>query len=720
MFRHSGLDRPALRSCVAAGLLLGISGCPGQPGADSIVATDFGTFVQRTILAGGQGVGKNFSQPAYLRFGPDGRLYATTYIGSLFALTLDANHNVVAVDEHKPLGYRLLTGMAFDPWAPPTEPVLYVINNQAWIYEQPDNTDRLARLTGPDFSVATDLVVGLPRSFENHMTFALVFGPDRRLYIAQGGNTNQGMPAPGIFGNRSEQPLSAAILAADVRDPEFGGINDVEIYAPGMRNPYGLCLHSNGYMYVEDQGGNKGHGGRPDPNDPGGQIEVPIDLEDEVNVLLPTRYYGHPNPARNQLAWKADLADGTPHQPALTVLPLASVVTGIWEYDSPANGGLLLGHLLLPGFGDPDALWWVGLSADGLSATGQGILTLSTAYSNPLDVTVGPDGTIYVAEAGAPLGFGGVGPSRITVLEPVEPAVGKWSGRTAMSVARAEHAAAVLGGKVYVVGGDTPEGISSSLAAYDPATDAWTELSAKPGAAVNHPAAAGVGGKLYVFGGLATWPGPAVDEVWEYDPAKDAWTAMTQMPRARGAMAAAVYEDKVFLFGGLAGGVAVSDVAVYDPAIDTWGDLSESAPMPTARDHFAAAVSLRGLIYCIGGRQQTIESIMGTVEAFDPLERRWMTGYADMPTPRGGHAAALMHGRIVVAGGEGAASASGVFSEVEEYDPVSNTWRALTAMSAGRHGAPAVVVDRVMYVPGGGDQIGGSTTDTTLAFTFLP
>jgi N-acetylneuraminic acid mutarotase len=128
-------------------------------------------------------------------------------------------------------------------------------------------------------------------------------------------------------------------------------------------------------------------------------------------------------------------------------------------------------------------------------------------------------------------------------------------------------------------------------------------------------------------------------------------------------------------------------------------------------------VSRRGLIYCIGGRQQTVASTLGTVEAFDPLERRWITGYANMPTARAGHAAGLLHGKIVVLGGEG----PGVtYSEVEEYDPRSNTWRALTSMSSPRHGTNAAVIGNILYVPGGGLLPGSDATDTMLAFTFLP
>jgi hypothetical protein len=74
----------------------------------------------------------------------------------------------------------------------------------------------------------------------------------------------------------------------------------------------------------------------------------------------------------------------------------------------------------LTGFLD-DSVQWVSLSADGLAATGQGFL--ATGFDNPLELTVRSDGVIFVAEAGASLAFGGIGPAKITALVPQDPAV---------------------------------------------------------------------------------------------------------------------------------------------------------------------------------------------------------------------------------------------------------------------------------------------------------
>ena len=68
------------------------------------------------------------------------------------------------------------------------------------------------------------------------------------------------------FGKRTEQPLSAALLVADVYAPGFDGSCatpeqtpgpspcDVHVYASGLRNMYDFVRHSNGQIYGPNNG----------------------------------------------------------------------------------------------------------------------------------------------------------------------------------------------------------------------------------------------------------------------------------------------------------------------------------------------------------------------------------------------------------------------------------------------------------------------------------
>ena len=83
------------------------------------------------------------------------------------------------------------------------------------------NSGMVTRLSGPNLEDRDDVITGLPRSIANHSTNNVRFGTDGRLYIAQGGNTGAGAAntANTEFGDRAEQPLSAALLVADVSAP---------------------------------------------------------------------------------------------------------------------------------------------------------------------------------------------------------------------------------------------------------------------------------------------------------------------------------------------------------------------------------------------------------------------------------------------------------------------------------------------------------------------
>jgi N-acetylneuraminic acid mutarotase len=61
-------------------------------------------------------------------------------------------------------------------------------------------------------------------------------------------------------------------------------------------------------------------------------------------------------------------------------------------------------------------------------------------------------------------------------------------------------------------------------------------------------AAAVLGGRLYVFGGES--PSKTFDENEEYDPAVDAWTARARMPSPRHGLAAVTIGDRIYVLGG--------------------------------------------------------------------------------------------------------------------------------------------------------------------------
>jgi glucose/arabinose dehydrogenase len=386
----------------------------GRESASGVGLIPF-NFVRGTVTGSGFAV----TSPTALAWGPDGRLYVGDSSGRIQALTLDANKQVTAVQQIASSSSMLETfGMAFDP----ADGSLYVTNTISGFGDEgaaPAGSfpGMITRFSGPGYGTRTDVITGLPVANSGHESNGLAFGPDGRLYIAEGSTTNAGIntPGAGLF-EREEVPTSAAILVADVHAPGFNGNitysppntydetvvqtgGDVSVYAPGFRNPYDILFHSNGRMYNTDNGPNAGYGPASTscttegPNNVGGP--------DELNIVVAGGYYGHPNRSRGDtdprqcvfhLSTEPSTADYTA---PIATIPSSS--NGFVEYTSSAFGSGMQGNLIYAGWNLSD-LHRVRLSADGLSVVED--VVLATGLQNALDVAMSPDGTLYVAEQG--------------------------------------------------------------------------------------------------------------------------------------------------------------------------------------------------------------------------------------------------------------------------------------------------------------------------------
>ena len=82
----------------------------------------------------------------------------------------------------------------------------------------------------PGYTTRTDIITGPAGRNSGHEANGLAFGPDGRLYIDAGQQTNAGVVNPnhGIF-QRPEMPLSGAVLVADIH---AGGFNGNITYSP--------------------------------------------------------------------------------------------------------------------------------------------------------------------------------------------------------------------------------------------------------------------------------------------------------------------------------------------------------------------------------------------------------------------------------------------------------------------------------------------------------
>ena len=271
-----------------------------------------------------------------------------------------------------------------------------------------------------------------------------------------------------------------------------------------------------------------------------------------------------------------------------------------------------------------------------------------------------------------------------------DPARDQWTKKKPMALPSHHVAFTTYHDKLYAFGGfvlpeSAPPGwvpINNAWE-YDPAADNWKALAPMPskrGSAL----AAVVGDKIYVIGGAATVPGSketaiypthvhtSVGTVEEYDPAANTWRARSPMPTPRNHAAIGVVNGKVYVIGGRVGAAFIglaSDVSVveeYDPASDQWS--GPRARMPIARSALGAGV-YGGRIYVAGGEYQDphMMATFRTVEAYDPARNTW-TEMPPMPVSRHGLAVGVVGNRLEVVGGDVQSAGTGVEVSTGEHD----------------------------------------------------
>lgn len=103
------------------------------------------------------------------------------------------------------------------------------------------------------------------------------------------------------------------------------------------------------------------------------------------------------------------------------------------------------------------------------------------------------------------------------------------------------------------------------------------------------------------------------------------------------------------------------------------------------------------LLIGIAGIAMTRQTATPVSASPAPVSAR-MQVRAALPTPRAGLATAAYENRIYAIGGE---SAQGIVTNVERYDPASNTWTPLTSKPTAVTDVSAAVIGGLIYVPGG-------------------
>lgn len=265
-----------------------------------------------------------------------------------------------------------------------------------------------------------------------------------------------------------------------------------------------------------------------------------------------------------------------------------------------------------------------------------------------------------------------------------------WRRVASLQHARTAHAVVATDDAVFALAG-TGHGGAPVLPIERFDGEQWTTRGRLPGSGLNAPAAAAVGGKIFLIGGFETDTNVPTDRVHVLDPASDTWSAAASLPTPRGGHAAVVLAGRIHVLGGGNSRATIADHSVFDPASESWSEL---APLPRPEGS-PAAVALDGKIYALGGRSGPGD--FGDVDIFDPAAGTWSKGPAI--EPRGTAGAAVLCGAIHLFGGESQARRENL-AEVLRLTADSG-WQSAPPMPTARSYARAVPFAGAVYVVGG-------------------
>lgn len=233
------------------------------------------------------------------------------------------------------------------------------------------------------------------------------------------------------------------------------------------------------------------------------------------------------------------------------------------------------------------------------------------------------------------------------VVEMYNPETDAWQSRQSLPEPIHGAAAGVIGGKIYVAGGQTQYttlGMSkNTLFVYNPAMDSWEQKAPMP-TTRGYLSAAVVDGRLYVIGGTTTWPN-RTGKVEMYDPETDTWQTKAPMPTARSGFCAEAVNGKIYAMGGINASGYKDVLEEYDPATDTWIEKME---MPQTRSIFGSAV-VNDLLYAYGGALDDITPLLDIIQ-YGPETDSWAET-DDMPELKTAFASAVVDNCIYGIGG---------------------------------------------------------------------
>lgn len=277
--------------------------------------------------------------------------------------------------------------------------------------------------------------------------------------------------------------------------------------------------------------------------------------------------------------------------------------------------------------------------------------------------------------------------------------------------------------KFYLLGG---RGVNP-VNVFDPATNTW-ETKAKSPMEIHHFQAVVYGEAIYLMGAMkGGYPKETpMENIWIYYPETDKWEKGDVIPkdRRRGGAGAVLYQDKIYMVGGIEYGHTSGTNNYFDSYDLETGEWATLTKAPHIRDHFPAIV-VNDKLYCVGGRNTSVhhperfgaffDATISEVDVYDFKDEKWYTLKEKLPFPSAAGGLVEVNNKLIYMGGEG--EFKHAYYQTQCLDLETGKWEQLAPLVVGRHGSAAILYQDKIYVAAGSHKQGGANMNSIEVFS---
>jgi hypothetical protein len=262
----------------------------------------------------------------------------------------------------------------------------------------------------------------------------------------------------------------------------------------------------------------------------------------------------------------------------------------------------------------------------------------------------------------------------------------QWEPVEGLYVPRDDFGTAVVGPRVWVLGGMTGERGNRllSIEVLDTRTDTWETSDIEMPVGIASFESVAVGPRIYSFGGL-DGDNHATGFAAVLDTRTGRWRDLPALPHRRYAHTVTAWEGEFYVIGGRDDEGRVTETDVFDPRTGRW--RTTKAPMAHARDSHDTVATPDGLMVVGGWRGYGPTDL---VDLYDPETDTWSPG-PRLPEP-------VSRAGVAVADGQ-------VWASYHELSYVldlrTGRWEEANALPLHRHGLGYVHVGDAVYAIGG-------------------